>query len=81
MGLPNPSRHTKYSGANGDRGKKYFAVQLTTSRHNGEELYVRSTACEEAKDLVTHLEPRYNTAVICWPGGVWTCYIAICLFA
>ena len=31
MGLPNPSRDTKFSGANGDREKTVFPVQLTTS--------------------------------------------------
>ena len=31
-GLPNPSRETKFSGANGDRKKIIFPVQLTTSR-------------------------------------------------
>ena len=31
-GLPNPSRETKFSGANADREKNFFAVQLTTSR-------------------------------------------------
>ena len=30
--LPNPSRETKFSGANGDREKLIFPVQLTTSR-------------------------------------------------
>ena len=30
--LPNPSRETKFSGANGDRGNFFFPVQLTTSR-------------------------------------------------
>ena len=32
MGLPNPSRETKFSGANGDREIFNFPVQLTTSR-------------------------------------------------
>ena len=32
MGLPNPSRETKFSGANGDRDVFLFPVQLTTSR-------------------------------------------------
>ena len=31
-GLPNPSRETKFSGANGDREIFIFPVQLTTSR-------------------------------------------------
>ena len=31
-GLPNPSRETKFSGANGDREKSFSLVQLTTSR-------------------------------------------------
>ena len=31
-GLPNPSRETKFSGANGDREISIFPVQLTTSR-------------------------------------------------
>ena len=30
MGLPNPSRETKFSGANGDREIYIFPVQLTT---------------------------------------------------
>ena len=30
MGLPNPSRETKFSGANGDREMFIFPVQLTT---------------------------------------------------
>ena len=32
MGLPNLSRETKFSGANGDREMFIFPVQLTTSR-------------------------------------------------
>ena len=32
MGRPNLSRETKFSGANGDRGKFILFVQLTTSR-------------------------------------------------
>ena len=31
-GLPNPSRETKFSGANGDREIFIFPFQLTTSR-------------------------------------------------
>ena len=30
MGLPNPSRETKFLGANRDREKIFFPVQLTT---------------------------------------------------
>ena len=32
MGLPNPSRETKFSGANADREIFIFPVQLTTCR-------------------------------------------------
>ena len=32
MGLPNPSRETKFSGANADSEIFIFPVQLTTSR-------------------------------------------------
>ena len=32
MGLPNPSRETKFSGANADREIFIFPVQLTASR-------------------------------------------------
>ena len=32
MGLPKPSRETKFSGANGDREMLFFTVQLYTSR-------------------------------------------------
>ena len=32
MGLPNPSRETKFSGANADREILFFPVQLNTSR-------------------------------------------------
>ena len=32
MGLPNPSREIKFSGANADREIVIFPVQLTTSR-------------------------------------------------
>ena len=32
MGLPNPSRETKFSGANADREIFIFPVQLATSR-------------------------------------------------
>ena len=32
MGLPNPSRETKFSGANADREISIFPVQLNTSR-------------------------------------------------
>ena len=32
MGLPNPSRETKFSGANADGGVLIFPVQLTTYR-------------------------------------------------
>ena len=31
MGLPNPSRETTFSGANGDREEDIFPLQLTTS--------------------------------------------------
>ena len=31
-GLPNPSRETKSSGANADKGKNIFPVQLTTNK-------------------------------------------------
>ena len=31
-GLPNPSRETRFSGANGDREIFIFSIQLTTSR-------------------------------------------------
>ena len=31
-GLPNPSRETNFSGANGDRGILIFPVQLTSTR-------------------------------------------------
>ena len=31
-GLPNPSRETKFSGANGNKEKIIFPIQLTTSR-------------------------------------------------
>ena len=31
-GLPKPSRETKFSGTNADRGILFFPVQLTTSR-------------------------------------------------
>ena len=32
MGLPNPSRQTKFSGTNADREILFFPVQLTTCR-------------------------------------------------
>ena len=32
MVLPNPSRETKFSGANGGKEKFIFNIQLTTSR-------------------------------------------------
>ena len=32
MGLPKPSRETKFSGVNADRENELFPVQLTTSR-------------------------------------------------
>ena len=31
-GLPNPSRETKFSGANGNKEKNIFPIQLSTSR-------------------------------------------------
>ena len=34
MGLPNPSRETKFSGANGDRGIFIFSVQLIMIDHD-----------------------------------------------
>ena len=30
--LPNPSRETRFSGANGDREKLIYPIQLTTNR-------------------------------------------------
>ena len=48
MGLPNPSRETRFSGANGDREKNIFPVQLTTSRFgNLTRLILTLAICED----------------------------------
>ena len=39
MGLSKPSGVTKFSGANGDRGKLFFPVQLTTTRIKDWQLF------------------------------------------
>ena len=43
MGLPNPSRETKFSGANANREILLFPVQLTTSRIGNLTLAIRVT--------------------------------------
>ena len=48
MGLPNPSRETKFSGANGDREKDIFPVQLITSRiGNRTRLILTLAICDD----------------------------------
>ena len=39
MGQPNPSRETKFFGANRDREMFIFPVQLTTTSRNGSQPY------------------------------------------
>ena len=47
MGLPNPTRESKFSGANGDKEIFIFSVQLTTSRigNLSRLIYTLATVC------------------------------------
>ena len=48
MRLSNPSRETKFSGANGDREILFFPVQLITSRiGNLTRLILTLTTCDD----------------------------------
>ena len=54
MGLPNPSRETKFAGANGDREKNIFPVQLTTSRIGNLTLLILTLAtCDDLRYIHT----------------------------
>ena len=53
-GLPNPSRETKFSSANGDREMSISPVQLTTSRiGNLTRLILTLAICDDH----THIQP------------------------
>ena len=56
MGLPNPSRETKFSGANADREMIIFPVQLKTSRIGNLTRFIHTLAI-----CVTIHEYIYNT--------------------
>ena len=58
MGLPNRSRETKFSGANGDRGIIIFPVQLTTSRIGNLTRLILTLAITIC--VAIHKEGRYN---------------------
>ena len=45
MGLPNPSRETKFSGANGDREYFIFPVQLADHEQDWQPYPVDSYPC------------------------------------
>ena len=54
-GLPNPSRETKSSGANGDRDIFIFPVQLTTSRiGNLTRLILTLAICDDHTYIYTY---------------------------
>ena len=48
--MPNPSRETKFSGANGDREMFIFPVQLTTSRIDNLTLAI----CDDHTNRLIH---------------------------
>ena len=53
MGLPNPPRETKFSGANGDREVFIFPVQLTTSRiGNLIRLILTLAICDDHTNII-----------------------------
>ena len=45
MGLPNPSRETRFSGANGDREKIIFPVQLADHEQDWQPYPVDPNPC------------------------------------
>ena len=54
MGLPNPSREAKFSGANADREIFIFPVQLTTSRVGNLTRLIHALAiCERTMTIHT----------------------------
>ena len=60
--LPNPSRETKFSGANVDREKIIFPVQLTTCRiGNLTRLILTLSTCDDHTYI--HKNPRTQTRV------------------
>ena len=63
MGLPNPSRETKLSGANADREILIFPVQLTTSRIGNLTRLVHTLAAEKlGRNPVSkhQIQPEYG---------------------
>ena len=62
MGLPNPSRETKFSGVNGDRKIFIFPVQLTTSRRR-QPYAVESCACSMCDHTYIHTYREYKNAL------------------
>ena len=61
---PNPSRETKLSGANGDRGVYIYPVQLTTSRvDNVTRLILTLAICDDhtAVQLPRKRKKQYNS--------------------
>ena len=58
-GRPNPSRETKFWGANGDRDISIFRVQLTTSRiDNFTRLINTRAVCDDHTCVHTYILPR-----------------------
>ena len=53
--MPNPSRETKFSGANGDRELFIFLVELTTSKiGNLTRLIVTLAICDDYTSIHTY---------------------------
>ena len=52
--MPNPSRETKFSGADGDREKNIFPVHLTTSRIGNLTRLILTLATSDDRTYITY---------------------------
>ena len=78
MEMPNPSRETKFSDANADRGISIFPVQLTTSRIGNliQLIHKKSTlasnvtihTCIPVYDSPIHQNTLKPSSMRCLPG-------------
>ena len=69
MGLSNPSREIKFSGANGDREIFIFLVQLTTSRIGHLTRLIHALAIRVTIYIIyTHLQKLLVTLLILCPS-------------
>ena len=64
MGLPKPSRETKFSGADEDRKKIIFPVQLTTSRISNLTRLILTLATVYVMTLHTCIRHRVSPELI-----------------